>query len=48
MPTWQPTPARNPVSTVRERKSARNPSLKSRANTKNPAVSSAVIPTSAA
>ena len=40
-------PARNPLSTVRERKSARNPSLKARANNNSPAVSSAVIPTRA-
>jgi hypothetical protein len=31
---------------VRERKSARNPSLKNRASNRNPAVSSATMPTS--
>jgi hypothetical protein len=47
MPTWNPTPERNPTSTVRERKSARNPSLKTRASNNRPAVSSATMPTSA-
>ena len=42
-----PTPVRNPTSTVRERKSARNPSFRIRARSRNPAVSSAAMPTSA-
>ena len=45
MPTWHPTPARNPVSTVRERKSARNPNRNNRARNKSAAVVSATIPT---
>jgi hypothetical protein len=40
MPTCNPTPVRNPARTVRERKSARNPSLKMRASSRIPAVSS--------
>ncbi len=47
MPIWTPTPVRNPTSTVRERKSARKPSLKSRASNRKAAVSRATIPTSA-
>jgi DnaJ-domain-containing protein 1 len=42
-----PTPVRNPTSTVRERKSARNPSFKIRASSRNPAVNSAAMPTRA-
>ena len=30
--TWMPTPVRNPISTLRERKSARNPSRMMRAS----------------
>src|SRR5215813_10786445 len=41
IPTWNPTPVRNPTSTVCERKSARKPSLNIRARSRKPAVSSA-------
>ena len=38
--TWMPTPVRNPMSTVRDRKSARNPRPMSRATIRNaPAIS---------
>ena len=47
MPTWTPTPVRNPTSAVRDRKSARKPSLKIRASSRRPAVSSVSMPTSA-
>ena len=46
-PTWTPTPVRNPTSTVRDRKSARKPALKTRASRSTPAVSSVSMPTSA-
>ncbi len=46
MPTWKPTPVKKPTSTVRDRKSAKNPSLKIRANSRSPAVSSAMVLTS--
>jgi hypothetical protein len=44
MPTWHPTPVRNPTSTVCDRKSARKPSLNKRANSRPPAVNSATSP----
>ena len=47
MPTWKPTPVRKPTRTVCERKSARKPSLKARASSRKPAVSSATSPASA-
>ena len=46
-PTCTPTPARNPTSTVRDRKSARKPALRMRASSRRPAVSSVSMPTSA-
>ncbi len=46
-PTWTPTPVRNPTSAVRDRKSARKPSLKMRAISRSPAVSRVSMPTSA-
>ena len=46
-PTCSPTPVRNPTSTVRDRKSARKPALKTRASRSRPAVSSVSMPTSA-
>ena len=39
--TWMPTPVRNPMSTVRDRKSARKPSRTSRATIRNTPVISA-------
>jgi hypothetical protein len=42
-----PTPVRNPISTVRERKSARNPSPMKRAMSRIAAVMSASSPASA-
>jgi hypothetical protein len=47
MPTWNPTPVRNPASTVRDRKSARKPSLKMRARSSSPAVRRATTSTRA-
>ena len=44
MATWMPTPDRNPTSTVRDRKSAKNPSRASRARTRKPAAMSASMP----
>ena len=44
--TWIPTPVRNPTSTVRERKFARNPSLASRASSSIAPASRAASPAS--
>ena len=46
-PTCTPTPVRKPTSAVRDRKSARKPSLKIRASNSRPAVSRVSMPTSA-
>jgi hypothetical protein len=43
MPTWKPTPVKKPTSTVRDRKSAKKPSLKIRANSRSSAVNSAMV-----
>ncbi len=45
--TWMPTPVRNPISTVRERKSARKPRRASRASSSIAAATIASIPASA-
>ena len=42
--TWMPTPVRKPISTVRERKSARNPRRRMRARSRNAPTMSAVMP----
>ena len=42
--TWMPTPVRNPTRTVRDKKSAMNPSRTRRATMRNRAVSSASAP----
>ena len=44
--TWIPTPVRNPIRTVRDRKFARNPSLASRASSSIPPASRAASPAS--
>ena len=44
--TWMPTPVRNPINTLRDRKSARNPSRISLARSNSPAQRIAVIPAS--
>src|SRR5580698_2747020 len=44
--TWMPTPVRNPSSTVRDRKLARNPSRASRASSSSPPASRAASPAS--
>jgi len=44
--TWTPTPVRNPMSTLRERKSARNPSRRRRPSTRKMPVMIASTPAS--
>ena len=44
--TWIPTPVRNPIRTVRDRKFARNPSRASRASSSSPPASRAASPAS--
>ena len=51
-PSWPiatviPTPVRNPTSTVRERKFARNPTPTTRASTSSTATTSATVPANA-
>ena len=45
--TWMPTPVRNPINTLRERKSAMNPSRRSRARMSTAPVTMASAPASA-
>ena len=45
--TWMPTPVRNPMRTLLDRKSARNPRRMIRAKSKNPAARIARMPASA-
>ena len=45
--TRMPTPVKNPINTVRERKSARNPRRMRRARIKKPAVINASTPANA-
>ena len=47
IPTWNPTPVESPRARSRDRKSAMKPSLSNRANSRNPAVSSATAPANA-
>ena len=46
MATWIPTPVRKPINTLRDRKSARNPSRIRRARSRSTAQRIAVIPAS--
>ena len=44
--TWMPTPVRKPINTLRDRKSARNPSRTRRASSRNAPVAIATMPAS--